>query len=224
MNRILPIAIAATLSAISAHAVYAAPVVSGFILGPDDGTSINMRIVNDASSTVNIKSIQLNGNTAISFPLIWDGVGPSSGPDQFGQLVFLDEDTRVLTIEFITAFNPGESFNSGPDGCRWRSDAGDRSGQPSAGRAGVVHVQRRHDRTLQIRSQSQSDRGRRGAGSSSCPSNTRTPCRSRRLSPSSAPALRRSASPGASARRTLRGRVDVLQLRSLTCTCPFHQT
>jgi hypothetical protein len=114
MNRILPIAIAATLSAISAHAVYAAPVVSGFILGPDDGTSINMRIVNDASSTVNIKSIQLNGNTAISFPLIWDGVGPSSGPDQFGQLVFLDEDTRVLTIEFITAFNPGESFNLGP--------------------------------------------------------------------------------------------------------------
>lgn len=114
MNRFLPFAVAATFSVITAHAVFAAPVVSGFILGPDDGTSINMRIFNDASSTVNIKSIQLNGNTAVSFPLIWDGVGPSSGPDQFGQLVFLDEDTRMLTIEFITAFNPGETFNLGP--------------------------------------------------------------------------------------------------------------
>lgn len=114
MNRFLPIAVAAALSIITTNAGYAAPVVSGFILGPDDGTSINLRIVNGASSTVNIKSIQLNGNTAVSFPLVWDGVGPSSGPDQFGQLVFLDEDTRVLTIEFITAFNPGESFNLGP--------------------------------------------------------------------------------------------------------------
>jgi hypothetical protein len=114
MNRFLPIAVATTLSVITINAGYAAPVVSGFVLGPDDGTSINLRIVNGASSTVNIKSIQLNGNTAVSFPLVWDGVGPSSGPDQFGQLVFLDEDTRVLTIEFITAFNPGESFNLGP--------------------------------------------------------------------------------------------------------------
>jgi hypothetical protein len=32
----------------------------------------------------------------------------------FGQLTFLDEDTRVLTVEFITSFNPGETFNLGP--------------------------------------------------------------------------------------------------------------
>jgi hypothetical protein len=108
MSKFLTIAIAAWLG--TAFAAEAAPVVSGIVPGPKDGTSIGMHIYNDASSTVNIKSIRLDGNTAVSFPLIWDGVGQSSGPDMFGQLTFLDEDTRVLTIEFTTAFNPGELF------------------------------------------------------------------------------------------------------------------
>jgi hypothetical protein len=108
----LGILAAAAISAAAAP-VSAAPVVSGFVLGPDDGTSVQLKIVNEAASTLDIKSIRIDGNTA-ALPLIWDGVGPSSGPDMFGQLTFLDEDTRVLTVEFITSFNPGETFNLGP--------------------------------------------------------------------------------------------------------------
>lgn len=111
MIRILPIALAAWLGIGLAAEVHAAPVVGGIVQGPKDSTSINMRFFNDSSSTLNIKSIRLDGNTAASVPLIWDGVGTSSGPDPFGSLVFLDEDTRVLTVEFITTFNPGELFS-----------------------------------------------------------------------------------------------------------------
>lgn len=114
MKRFLPIMLAAFLGGLSAVPAVAAPIVNGAVLGPDDGTSVRLRIGNDASSSVNIRSIQLDGNSAASFPLVWDGVGPSSGPDPFGQITFLNEDTRVLTIEFITAFNPGETFNLGP--------------------------------------------------------------------------------------------------------------
>jgi hypothetical protein len=114
MKRFLPIMLAAVLSGLSAASAVAAPIVNGAVLGPDDGISIRLRIGNDTTSSVNIKSIQLDGNTAASFPLVWDGVGPSSGPDPFGQITFLNEDTRVLTIEFVTAFNPGETFNLGP--------------------------------------------------------------------------------------------------------------
>jgi hypothetical protein len=113
MKRYLPIVAAALGAAITVPA-QAAPIVGGAILGPDNGTTIRLQITNDASSTVGIKSIRLDGTTAASFPLIWDGVGPSSGPDPFGQLVFLDEDTSMLTIEFITSFDPGEIFNLGP--------------------------------------------------------------------------------------------------------------
>ena len=50
--------------------------VNGFVLGPDDGTSITLKFTNEANSTLDIKSIRLDGNTAAAFPLIWDGVGP----------------------------------------------------------------------------------------------------------------------------------------------------
>jgi hypothetical protein len=114
MNRFLLFMIATTLGAATAAAAQAAPIVGGAILGPDSGTTIRLQITNDASSTVDIKSIRLDGTTAASFPLIWDGVGPSTGPDPFGQLVFLNEDTSMLTIEFTTSFDPGEVFNLGP--------------------------------------------------------------------------------------------------------------
>jgi hypothetical protein len=114
MNRFLSVLAATAFGAAIAAPAHAAPLVGGSIFGPDVGTTITLRITNDANSTVNIKSIRLDGNTAVSFPLIWDGVGPSTGPDPSGQLVFLDEDTRVLTIEFTTAFNPGEVFTLGP--------------------------------------------------------------------------------------------------------------
>lgn len=112
MKRFSKMLAAATLAALATSA-QAAGVVNGFVLGPDDSTSVTLKFTNEAGSTLDIKSIRLDGNTA-AIPLIWDGVGPSSGPDQFGQLTFLDEDTRVLTIEFITAFNPGEVFTLGP--------------------------------------------------------------------------------------------------------------
>ena len=113
MKRFLPIVAAALVAAITVPA-HAAPLVGGAILGPDNGTTIRLQITNDASSTLGIKSIRLDGTTAASFPLIWDGVGPSTGPDPFGQITFLNEDTSVLTIEFVTSFDPGEIFNLGP--------------------------------------------------------------------------------------------------------------
>jgi hypothetical protein len=113
MNRLL-LAVAAI--ATWAMPAAAAPVVNGFVLGPDDSTSVTLKFTNEASSTLAIKTIRLDGNTADAFALIWDGVGPSTGPDQFGQLVFDGEVSRVLTIEFFggTSFDPGEIFTLGP--------------------------------------------------------------------------------------------------------------
>jgi hypothetical protein len=113
MNRYLAL-VAAALGVATAAPASAAALVSGSVTGPDNGTTIVINIANDASSTVTIKSIRFDGTTANAFPLIWDGVGPSSGPNSFAQLVFVDEDTPVLTVEFISSFDPGESFSMGP--------------------------------------------------------------------------------------------------------------
>jgi hypothetical protein len=114
MNRYFSLAIAAILAATAATTAHAAPVIGGSILGPDDSATIVLRIQNLPSSTVAIKSVRLDGTTADAFPLIWDGLGPSSGPDPFGQITFLDEDTSVLTILFNSSFDPGEVFELGP--------------------------------------------------------------------------------------------------------------
>lgn len=114
MKKLLPIAFAAILGGCVASAAQAAAVVNGSVFGPDDSQTVKLKIADDAGSTLDIKSIQFNGNTAASFPLVWHLVGPSTGPDQFGQLTFIGEDSRVLTVEFITTFNPGETFELGP--------------------------------------------------------------------------------------------------------------
>jgi hypothetical protein len=113
MRKHIALALAAALGATAATPADAGPLVFGSILGPDDSTSIRMRISNETAGLA-IKSIRLDGTTATSFPLIWDGVGPSTGPDPFGQITFLGENTSVLTIEFGTSFDPDEVFELGP--------------------------------------------------------------------------------------------------------------
>jgi len=95
----------------------AAPVVSGNTSGPDGSFSINMFFANDATSTVDITSMSINGGTALAFPMLWDEVGTPGGTATLGGAI-LGEDTQVLAISF-SAFAPGATFQltgMDPDG------------------------------------------------------------------------------------------------------------
>jgi hypothetical protein len=102
-------------------ATFAATIAGGFTSGPDSSFGINLTFLDGAESDSDIVSIDLDGSTALAFPILWDSAGSVSGPAGATVSIF-GIDTQVLTIDFADApdgFNPGESFSLNgmdPDG------------------------------------------------------------------------------------------------------------
>lgn len=93
---------------------FGAAIGTGSFAGPDDSFAINLTLGNSGVSTTNVTSITLNGNTAASFPILWDYAGSPS----IGGTTISGEDTRILTISGLN-LAPGASFqllSMDPDG------------------------------------------------------------------------------------------------------------
>ena len=99
------IAVCGTASAI--------PIASAVIDGPDNSTTINIRIFNDAASTSDIVSILLDGSAGMGFPVLWDDLGTINGPAG-ATVATAGVDTQMVTLSFTDnpdGFNPGEQID-----------------------------------------------------------------------------------------------------------------
>lgn len=109
----------AALASISMAAPARAGTGGGAFAGPDDSFQIDLTLRNQSLAGIMVTSIQLDGDFADAFPILWDDSGASGGSASAALTSITGIDTHQMVMNFSAGFDPGETFtltSVDPDG------------------------------------------------------------------------------------------------------------